>query len=715
MAEPLRVPGASSRTLLGYLVGLGLLRVVARQADPEARACWRDGVLELHTLLDGAALETFLLERWEPAPVVSPWNGGSGFFAKDSHEGFDAIGANRSSRLAMFRMAIATARAVLDRLGVEARPEPKVAKPALLRELRATLPDAAIEWLDAAIILVGDGAAFPPLLGSGGNDGRYDIANNYAQAVAFALALAGDDRAHAEAADALTVALWRASGALRKMSLAHLTRDASPVNSPSGESDALGNPWELCLAVEGALLMAAGAGRRLADGAQPGLVAPFTLRPTGVGYGSAVASEKGRSELWLPVWSRPAALVEIESLFREARAQVGRRPAQTGLDAARASAELGVARGIGAFERFVILERAGMSNLAVPAGRVEVGDRPAVRVLGTLDPWLGRVVGYGAGDIPRSQGQAIRRLEHCAFAVAERGTPAAVRELLVALGQVESAFAAADERARPAGLQPISPLAGPWLAALDVDRVEVRLAVAFASVYDVAAPGRVRLPALRDYLHGTGLDDHGRRVYGAHAAASVPRLAPAVDRLVAAHERRHQDAARAERVDLGFGRGLRVSLGDLTRFACRTTDEAALGGLIAGVVLLDFAGEVDPLPDPLDDMVDPLLALLALAFHDPRRERSPSRGDVEICRPRLGWVSKLRAGRVRDVAGEALLRLRLAGMQPVAEIADLQTARADGPRLAAALLAAPRRADLNQVIDRATQPTATPERQEITT
>ncbi len=718
MAERLRVPGASSRTLLGYLVGLGLLRVVARQADPEARARWRDGVLELHSTLDAAALEAFLLERWEPAPVVSPWNGRSGFYRRANKTAFDAlndIATTHTTRLMGFRTAIVTARAALDHLGLEAKPEPKVAKPALLRELRATLSDAAIEWLDAAIVLVGDGFASPPLLGSGGNDGSYDIANNYAQSVAFALALADDERARGEAADALRAALWRRSGALRKMSLAHLTRDGSPVNSPSGESDALGNPWELCLAVEGTLLLAAGAGRRLDDGAQAGLVAPFTLRPTGVGYGSAVAGEKGRSELWLPVWSSPAALVEIESMFREARAQVGRRPAQTGLDAARASAELGVARGIGAFERFVILERAGMSNLAVPAGRVEVRERPAARVLQTLDPWLGRVVGYGAGDIPRSQRQAIRRLERGAFAVAEHGTPAAVRELLVALGHVESAFAAADERARPVGLKPIAPLAAPWLAALDLDRVEVRLALALASVFDGPAPGRVRLPGLRDYLHGTGLDEHGRRVYGAHTGGTVPGLAPAVDRLAAAHERRHQDAARAERADLGFERGLRVSLGDLTRLAGHTIDEGALGRLIDGLVLLDFAGEHHPFPNSRDDTVDPLLALLALAFHDPRRGRGPLGGDAELCRPRVGWVSRLRADRVREVAGEALLRLRLAGIPPIAGIADLQTERADGPRLAAALLALPRRADLHRVIDRATQSTATTERQETTT
>lgn len=712
MAERLRISGASSRTLLGYLVGLGLLRVVARQADPAARACWRDGALELHSELDAAGLEVFLLERWEPAPVVSPWNGGSGFFGKRG-AALQAIEAHSSPRVDALRAAIIAGRASLARAGLVAKPESKAEKESLLRDLRATLADPAVEWLDAAVALVGAGAAFPPLLGSGGNDGNYDIADNYAQSVAFALAFEGDD-SHAASAKALRIALWHVPGALRKMSLAHLSRDASPVNSPLGESDALGNPWELCLAVEGTLLMAAGAGRRLADGAPAGLVAPFTLRPTGAGYGSAVTGEKGKAELWLPLWAHPAGLREIESLFREARAQVGRRPARSGLDAARAASELGVSRGISAFERFSILERAGMSNLGVPAGRIEVRERPAARALRTLDPWLDRVLRHGAGDVPRSQAEVIRRLEQAAFAVAERGTPSTVRELLVALGQVEAILAVADEDRRPRGLEPITPSAASWLSALDQAIVEVRLAVTIASVSDGAGP-RHRLPALRDYLHGTGTDEHGRRRYGASTVGRVQALATAVDRLAAVHERRHQDAARSQRTELGFPSGLPVALSDLTQLVRGEVDEPALGELINGLALLDYS-EVKP-GAPRDDerAVDPLLSLLALAFHDPRRGHAWHGALDTLCEARNGWVAQLRARRVRAVSAEALLRLRLAGMPPLATIADLQTSSADGPRLAAALLAHPRRSDLWSVAARATLHSSTPERQETPT
>lgn len=700
MAEALRISGGSSGSLIGYLKGLGLLRVVARQADSAARACWREGTLELHSALDSAGLVEFLLERWVPAPVVSPWNGGSGFFPKDNVAAFTAVEQNDSPRLAPFRAAIAASRAALARAGLTEKPEPRVAKPALLRELRATLADDGVEWLDAAIIMVGAGIGFPPLLGSGGNDGRYDVANNYAQAVAFALSLGGDERGRQNAASALQVGLWQAPGSLRKMSLGHLWRDASPVNSPAGEADSLGNPWDLALAVEGTLLFSAGAGRRLAAGAVPGLAAPFTLRATGAGYGSAVAGETGKAELWLPLWTAPAALGEVETLFREARAQVGRRVARTGLDAARAAGELGVARGIDSFARFSILERAGLSNLAVPAGRIQVRARPAAQALRTLDPWLGRLVGYAAGDIPQSQRETIRWLEHTAFAAAEQGSADDVRDLLGALGRVEASLASADERHRPAGLGPISPRARPWLEALDWSSLEVRLAVVLASVSEpgsraLTSPGR--LPALRDYLHGTGSNERGRRSYGEQTVGRVPALAPVVERLAGAHERRHQDAERAELDTLGYPSGIGAALGDLSRLVSHEVDELALGRLIDGLVLLDYREAVVPRDEPIPASVDPVLGLLALAFHDPRAGSKVADERRAACRPRADWVARLHSGRVGTVVAEALLRLRLAEMAPIPDAEDLQIALADGPRLAAALLARPRPGDLRRV------------------
>jgi CRISPR-associated protein Csx17 len=669
-----RLIGCRARPLLGYLKAVGILRVVARQADSQARGRWADAGFELASPLDRDQLERFLLERYAPTPVVSPWNGGSGFFPKDDIEAMAAIEADASERLMPFREAIAAARAALAELGIAEKPNPKEEKPRLLRALRGSLPDAALEWLDAAVILLGDETQFPPLLGSGGNDGRYDFANNYAQAVVRALAIGANG-------DALLPQRWLQAALdggtaplVKGMSLAHLSRDASPVNSPQGQADALGNPWELMLGLEGCLTFAAGAARRHGTSLPGALVAPFTARPTSAGYGSAVSGESGRAELWLPLWSGWASLAELESVAREARAQVGRRQARDGLDFARAAGELGVARGIGSFERYAILERAGQSSLAVPVGRIEVHARPAVGVLRLLDPWLERVRLYvSRGGCPATHEAVVRRLERALFAFAESGAPSAADQVVEVLGAVESTLAAGGRLAEEHGMLPLRGVsAEEWLDAADDHSAEFAVGAAIASLHD-AQPGS--LPAIRDYLHGTGLDERGRRTY-ATGRALVLRRAEAAALLAALHARRHLDADRAER-PLSFDRALDLPARLVSAVALGEIDLERATRLAAGLSLFDFRDVHWRPRQVIAGHVDPAFGLLALAW----------RGlpGVEL-QPRLGWAAKLAAGRAEDVLREAVLRLRMAELPPLLEPTDVAVAAPDGVLLAAALL-----------------------------
>lgn len=673
-----RLAGCRSRPLMGYLKALGVLRTVARQADARTSGRWRDGVFELRGALDQAGLETFFLEQYAPTPIVAPWNGGSGFFHE---EGFSAIEASADARFADFRAAIVVGRATLERLGIVAKPGDQKTKTALLRELRGHLPDTALEWLDAAVVLAGSEPAYPPLLGSGGNDGRYDFANNYAQATSWALAAEADAAARERAARWLVSALQGQPVTLRKMSGGHFLRDASPVMSPLGESDGLGNPWDLVLALEGALLLAAGVARRHGSALEAGLAAPFTVRSTGAGYGSAVSGEKGRAELWLPLWPGFATLGELDSTVREGRAQVGRRSARTGLDLARAVGELGIARGISSFERYALLERAGQSSLAVSAGRLEVRARPAVAALRTLDPWLDRVLRYGRGDCPVAHRNAAARLEHAAFKFAENGHVGDAQDVLVALGRIESTLAHSGARAAKAGLAPLDRAAAePWLDAADDGSAEFVLAAALSSLHDDWSRA---LPAPRDYLHGTIRSERERREYGPRLGSAVPSCADALARLAALHARRHLDVAKEGRratsssASLAFTYGLPCPLGALRKLAARRVDIPRLGLLLDGLVLLDFAGARWS-PPKLEARPEPVLELLLLAWAGtPERPLGP----------RQGWARRLAVGAVEPVARDALLRLRLAGIVPLIERGDLELRRSDGRALAAALLA----------------------------
>jgi CRISPR-associated protein Csx17 len=716
--------GCRSRPLIGYLKALGVLRAIGGQVDRSTRGRWTDGAFELRSDLTESDLLRFLLEHYAPAPVVSPWNGGSGFFPKDRQQAIIALENSANSRFAPYRETILGARRALAELGLGEKPEPPV-KPALVRELRRRLPDAALPWLDAAIVVTGERVAYPPLLGSGGNDGRYDFANNYAQAVVHCL-IESDP---ATSASLLSAALTGESIELqRKLSLGHLSRDSSPTNSPQGEADSLGSPWDLVLAIEGALLLVAGAARRLGTQTDGMLVAPFTVRATAAGYGSAVAGETGRAELWLPLWRGWASPAEVAQLARESRAQVGhnrsRRAACTGLDFARAAAELGVARGIDAFERYAILERAGQSNLAVAVGRVRVADseRPAARALDLLDPWLDRLLRFAAHDTcPGGVRGAIRRLERASFALAIRGAPGDACDTLAAIGAAEHALAR-SHAAIEGGIRPLRGVAAaPWLAAAADGSPEFEVAAALASLHD----GTRRSPALRDYLHGTrrgGASFDAERRHALSASSPVALLA-------AIHARRHLDAAHhplsnehghgedrhqhAEAPVLAFDYGTPCELESARLLAAGLLDERRILSLLGGLALLDHPKFTDRRKAPSHERsttrsAAPIYELLALAWMG----RSLSRLGDERRRqlgPRPGWAARLAAGALVPVLADVLRRLQMAGLPSVAAREDLLTsARNDrqlGPRLGAALLLGLDRGALAEIVGNRTMPT----------
>ena len=101
---PLR--GCAPEPLIHYLKALGILRLVAEQLDPQARAAWHGDTFMLETEKTKEDLVDFFLNRYCPTPIVAPWNGGSGFYDGDDTSGIDAILSSQSARLKEYRDAI---------------------------------------------------------------------------------------------------------------------------------------------------------------------------------------------------------------------------------------------------------------------------------------------------------------------------------------------------------------------------------------------------------------------------------------------------------------------------------------------------------------------------------------------------------------------------------------------------------------------------------
>lgn len=713
--QELVLGGCTPEPLMAYLKALGVLRLVAEQREPEVRAWWRGDNLVLEMTLPRDSLVEFFLRDYQPTPIVAPWNGGSGFREKDNKVAMNAILQCAGPRLEKYRKIIESARDLV--AGTEGVRE-KDRKEMLLAACRNWLPEDGLTWLDAAYVLGAQGPQYPPLLGTGGNDGRLEFSNNFMQNLVSALGMqteAGRNRGGGTVQgvpDLLTAALFgEGSPPLLKERTAGQFSPGS-IGGPNAtvgfEAGSLTNPWDYVLMIEGALVFAGAVARRLSFGSRSRAVFPFTVDTSAAGYGTAVDAEYGqsaRSETWMPLWDRPATYREIAHVFGEGRAQLGARQASTGTDFARAIAGLGVERGISEFVRFGLLMRSGRAYLATPLGRFRVRANPRADVLFDVDGWLGRlrslVRGQGA---PEGLGRALRQVDQAIIELCQgqegqggQDTARGLQHVLMALGRVETWLARSRARER---VPPLSGLRPDWLREADDGSAEFRIAAAVASIQG-ASDGRIG--SLRANLEPVGRE-RGRWAWTKDKdnPSVVWHDADLVRNMAAVLERRCLDArmkgADGEQTVPIRGR-VSVTLSDICAFLEGRLDERRIADLILPLSALRWQ-EVEEEPwerGQHEELALPLayaaLKLLVLPW---KFRRGPGREDVAI-RPEPSLVPLLRASRTDDAYLAASRRLYASGFTPVAKEAGTPARLAR--RLAAAILIPVRYQDMFTLAD----------------
>lgn len=479
----LSLEGCKPTPLAHYLKALGILRVVAEQADPTVRGAWRGGSFVLLTQLTRQGLIDFFLHDYEPAPILSPWNGGSGFYPKDNQSGISAIATGEAPRFAPYRKAIERARVLVGER--EKRPDAGVAKNEMMALCLAEWGERALGWLFASVLIGDEGdPAYPSLLGTGGNDGRLDFSNNYMQRL---VELFDPKSGHPslEAVSLLPNALFAepsselSGGAIGQF----YPGGASGANSgPGFDGKPRWNIWDFVLMLEGSLLLRVAGLRKLDSSQSVQASAPFALRAQARGFATASDGEDApRGEQWFPLWSAPASRVEVEQLFAEARLRSSSgEPAKAPLDAAKALSSLGVSRGIDAFVRYQYLERNGQANLAIPTGVFAVRHQPKVRYLDEVDGFLRQIRRVGSGN--SAFARLSRTLDNAALACAENPNDSRRWQLLVmALGDAEQAFNSRPKLVVDAFLRPLPLLDPQWFNSMDDGSAELRLALAIAT------------------------------------------------------------------------------------------------------------------------------------------------------------------------------------------------------------------------------------------
>ena len=686
---------------MAYLKGLGIFRLVSEQKDSSARAWWQHDSFILRSALEREELVEFFLNEYRPTPIVSPWNGGSGFHPKDNSKAMEKIREQDSPRFRLWHEVMAKGGQVLSRSRELQGAERKDPKRWILAQCRAQFPDDALAWLDATYVLTSGGAKYPPLLGTGGNDGRLEFSNNFMQNIVLALDLDGQRSGEAIARDQLIAALFDQGSPhlVRKRSTGFYNPSSvGGANATVGFNDeALTNPWDYVLTFEGALLFAGAAARRLSAQASSNAVYPFTTDSSAAGYGTSVDSEYGdssRAEFWAPLWDHAANRRELEHLVSEGRAQLGRRQVSSGTEFARAVAGLGTERGITQFQRYGILERNGRACLAAPLGRFHVrrdqDTAQRANVLFDLNAWIDSLRRIVTGrNAPAGLGVAISQIENAIIEFCQQGQPEDLQNVLIAVGRAErwlsrSTLSQGNDKGK--GVRPLNRLSHGWLRHANDRSPEFRLARAMASILGEPPEGKGKIGRVRENLES--VDTGGRTEWKKDSTSFVWSAGDTLDGMLAVLERRCLEGQMHDLHYPPLSSAYSTPLADIVEFLNGSADAQRVAELALPLSFIpyrqwDKGDGVEQRPAPFDlpmAFAVMKMTLLAEEFVCPEFD---TKTKIRM-EPRM--LSMLRAGRVADAYQVACRRLRASGLRPLSNEPGIGNGSEYGRRLAAALL-----------------------------
>jgi CRISPR-associated protein Csx17 len=574
-------------------------------------------------------------------------------------------------RFGEYQRAIPIAKSVVTALELTEQPKDAQLKKQLLARLRDNLPDKSARWLDTCAMITEDEKnplKFPPLMGTGGNDGNFEFSRTFMQQLQNLIDFPSGQPTDA-AAKLLTAALF--DRALPQLTYSGKIGQFNPIaaggaNATTGSSgDSRVNPWDFVLMMEGMLVLMPGITRRGESG-QGSVAAPFTAtQPSIAGYGSAVSAEKVRAELWLPLWEKPVGLGELQILFREGRAQVNKndgktktryRTARSGVDFARSVSSLGITRGIQSFHRYGFQERNGLSYFAVSLGRFITPKRPRRDPLRDLDGWLQQFNRLASGDAPAAIKRISRQLDQIMIEQAQG--QADELDVLIMLGEVDKvldqSLTYVEDKIKPMPYLRSSR----WLPNMNEASAELRLALALAK-----ENLRQRLVRVRGGRSPTWHKEKDQITTWSLGSLEQNLMSLLLRQEVEQEQQEKDSNKSSESLQNNEIHQktlyLLPNFRDIAAWIRGDLNDELLESIARGLSLLDFSRTLVSYQQPQDNDLPAAYKLLKVVQHRQLID------DDHRCLPRVpGLISKLRADRASEALADAERRLRASDLRP---------------------------------------------------
>lgn len=649
----IKLEGCKIHPLGSYLKGIGIFKLISEQLDTEASAVWENDSMVMDMNVDRDRLVDFFTREYQPSPILSPWNSGSGFYDSKKNV-LKQIQKTDAWRFSLYRDVIAS---------IQGFPELREAKKNVALTASAlnlgkeeyklavikkceNLDPIYLQWLNAVMYRdMDDNIHFNRLLESGGNDGQLDYSGTFMKYVVAMMI----DRNLSKSSPSLLanslfgeptddmipdiVGKWYPAVAGGYNMGAGIKRNHFPIN-----------PWDFIFTMEGTLIWSF---RTQTDTPDASPIFPFVVGVTPFGYPSASMFDVDKScEIWLPVWNTPMNLDQLKGMFRE-KTIPQEKPPRNGMQFA---ASVFSNSKESEYLRYISSIRRGQAFSTVLAGRYHVQAMNEMRFLPDIPP-IDRMLKNLAqkeGDEIRSKFHALRTdLGNSFFRALEH--PSGFHDILRALGRIEMLFSSLGS---DASFRPLSGLSPEWITLANDGSIEYRIA---ASIASIDRTGHV--PTIRPYLEP--VDDFGRgRLDGSGRSSWSGSSLPG--KMLSVLLRRSRDALSTGTERNPFWSPMELQMSDIAYFISGGTDDAKIEELLFGMVLtsdalehyhaLSLATAYSPSPIPLPPSFSYLKTLfLPRPIYMERRASTVSPG------PAL--LSLLEAGRYSDALRDARQRL----------------------------------------------------------
>ena len=571
--------GCTMTPLSNYLKSLGLLRVLSEQTEFEITGYWKHEKFIIRTEMSGEDIVEFMLKKYTPTPILIPWSDNK------YQKTVKALGKTAGDeRFAAYEKLVGEIELVNKELEniPSKKKDKKSQKEMLLKQCRNMLSDEIIQWLDAVFVLTDKGTKYAPILGSGGNDGNYDMAENFVDKIT--MLLSDDKKTSIKSEKWLRYALFDEIYSVEKGSVIGHNPDGDGDTAPNSgmgfTGKSLSNPWDYVLMVEGALLFAGNIARR--QSANSGkAVFPFSTDISSTGYATASDEEDSRGEIWVPVWRKPTTYSELSHIFKEGRVQIGRKQAETGSEFARAVISLGTERGIDEFSRYCVMKRKGDAHLYIYAGTISAGNDHKIGLLEELDEWYKEILRESKKkEASASLKRLIRNHDTAVMNYCKSRKNSQMLEILASVGRIHR-HVSKYENMRI--LQELSPR---WIESCYDNSVEFRLALSIASIQSL------EIGNIRENLENVKLENgqfKNEQKFLTYVWNENDDLVSNINRVLM---RRALDGKKNTLDQIPISGSIPARVNDIIEFLNGQTDTKKISELVLPLSMIDLSGDI---------------------------------------------------------------------------------------------------------------------------